>query len=281
MLPLMVKFGRHKYASTKSDSMELHVLDRGRIYADMNFAIDGMVSALRSEPDPDLEYGAFAVWNLLIDHPEATILWDTGSHPDAGEGYWPTPLFELFAHEDANERDLDTALGEVGVAVGDIDIVVQSHLHLDHAGGLYAFDGSDVPVYIHQRELEHAYLSAKTDVGSDAYLAADFDRDLNWQIVTNERQLVEDITLLELPGHTPGMLGAHIHRAGDDVIIAGDLAFVAENYEQGRSMGASLLYDTNAWERSLHKVRDLERRTGATVLYGHDLEQFEALEGSL
>jgi glyoxylase-like metal-dependent hydrolase (beta-lactamase superfamily II) len=262
--------------------MDLHLLDRGEIQADLNFALDGEVAAVRSDQSPELRYESYAVWNLLIDHPEATVLWDTGSHPEAGDGYWPTPLFEAFAHVDAAERDLETALDDVGYRRSDIDIIVQSHLHLDHAGGLYQFAGTDVPVYVHRREIEHAYLSANTPAGDDAYLAADFDRDLDWQVIRGERQLLPGLDLLCVPGHTPGSLGMHIERDGaEDVLVAGDVAFLAPNYEQERAMGASLTHDSRALQESLHTLKDIERRTGATVLYGHDPDQFERLAGSL
>lgn len=262
-------------------AIDLHLLDRGTIQADLNFALDAEVVATRSAQSPDLRYDSYAVWNLLIDHPDGTILWDTGSHPDAGDGYWPPGLFEVFAHEDADERDLETALADVGYAVDDIDIVVQSHLHLDHSGGLHHFDGTDVPVYVHRRELEHAYLSAKSPAGDDAYVAADFDRDLAWEVIEGDRQLLPGIELLHLPGHSPGMLGAQIDREEGTVLIAGDVAFLAANYEAGRSMGASLIHDTAALSESLRRLRERERRTDATVLYGHDPEQFERLQGTL
>ena len=263
--------------------MDVHVLDRGRIHADLNFALDGEVAAVRSDRNPDLEYAEFAVWNLLIDHPEATVLWDTGSHPEAADGHWPAPLYEAFAHPDADERDLETALGDVGYGVDDVDLVVQSHLHLDHAGGLYHFDGTDVPVVVHRRELEHAYLSARSSAGDDAYVAADFDHDLNWRVVERDRRhLLEGVELLHLPGHTPGLLGALVEREdAENVLVAGDVAFLAANYEERRSMGASLLYDSRANEASLDLLRDLERRYDARVLYGHDLEQFERIRDGL
>ena len=263
--------------------MDVHVLDRGRIHADLNFALDAEVAATRGDPDPDLRYEEFAVWNLLVDHPEATVLWDTGSHPAAADGHWPDPLYEAFAHPDAAERDLETALAEAGYGVGDVDCVLQSHLHLDHAGGLYHFEGTDVPVYVHRRELEHAYLSAKSAAGDDAYLAADFDRDLEWRVVDRRRyHLLDGVELLHLPGHTPGLLGAHLAREGErDVLVAGDVAFLEANYEDGRSMGASLLYDSRANDDSLAFLKDLERRYDARVLYGHDPEQFERVRGGL
>jgi len=263
--------------------MDVHVLDRGRIHSDLNFALDGEVAAVRSDRTPDLAYAEFAVWNLLVDHPAATVLWDTGSHPEAADGYWPTPLFEAFAHPDAADRDLETALEDVGYGVDDVDCVVQSHLHLDHAGGLYHFAGTDVPVYVHRRELEHAYLSTKSTAGDDAYLASDFDHDLNWQVVDQNRyHLLDGFELLHLPGHTPGLLGALLKREdAENVLVAGDVAFLAANYEEGRSMGASLLYDSKANEASVDFLKDLERRYDARVVYGHDPEQFEAIRDGL
>jgi glyoxylase-like metal-dependent hydrolase (beta-lactamase superfamily II) len=219
----------------------VHLLDRGRIDADLNFVLDGHVVATASDPNPELDYGTFAVWNLVVDHPEATVLFDTGSHPDAGDGYWPAPLFEAFAHHDAGERDLKTALDDAGFSLSDIDAVVMSHLHLDHAGGLYHFAGTDTPVYVHEEELKFAYYSAKTDQGSVAYWAPDFDHDLDWRVV----------------------------------LVAGDTAYLDPNYEAGHSMASSLLYDNRAWADSVARVKERERQTGADVLLGHDLGRFE------
>lgn len=42
------------------------------------------------------------------------------------------------------------------------------HLHLDHAGGLENFAGTDVPIYVHEAELKHAFYSiaSKSDIGA-------------------------------------------------------------------------------------------------------------------
>lgn len=56
--------------------------------------------------------------------------------------------------------------------------------------------------------------------------------------------------------------------------MVGDEAYWAENYE-GQSMAASLLWDNRAWRDSLDRAREIERRTGADVLLGHDLRALE------
>jgi glyoxylase-like metal-dependent hydrolase (beta-lactamase superfamily II) len=258
---------------------ELTVIDRGTVRADMNYVVDGYAMGSASEPNPDHEYADFGSWSLVIETPDATVLWDTGSHPEAEDGYWPAPLYEAFAHVDADEHDLQTDLEQNGYALSDIDAVVQSHLHLDHAGGLYHFDGTDVPVYVHADELKYAYYSANTDGGSIAYLQSDFDRDLNWRLVYGAReQHFGGLEFLHLPGHTPGVIGAKLELADETVLVAGDEAYVDANYRDGVPLGPGLLDDGVAWRESRRWLQDIERRHDVeTVIYGHDREQLDVL----
>ena len=257
--------------------VDVTFLDRGRVMADRNFVVDGTSVATASNRDPEHTYEEYVVWNLVVETPDRTLLWDTGSHPDAGDGYWPQPLYEAFAHVDAAEHTLEGDLDDAGYALSDVDAVVMSHLHLDHAGGLYNFAGTDTPIYVHRRELPFAYYSATTDEGSIAYLGSDFDHDLNWQVVHGDgTHLADGVELLHLPGHTPGLMGALIERSGDPLLVVGDEAYVTANYE-GRSMATSLLWDNRAWRESLERCRDIERETGAETLFGHDLSVFESL----
>jgi glyoxylase-like metal-dependent hydrolase (beta-lactamase superfamily II) len=253
------------------------LVDRGRIHADLAYVVDGASMASHANPDPDHDVAEFVVWNAVVDHPEGTFLWDTGSHPDAGEGHWPPPLYEAFYHVDAADHHLPDDLAAAGYSLSDIDGVVVSHLHLDHAGGLEAFAGTDVPVYVHARELQYAYYSAKTTEGSVAYVAADFDHDLNWSVVHGDSvHLAEDVELLHLPGHTPGMLGAQFSLPDGEVLFVGDLVYDEANWTQEASLSAGLLSDSSAWHDSLRRMKDRARRTDADVVFGHDLERFES-----
>jgi len=192
------------------------------------------------EPNPDTEYDEIPVWNLVIDHPEATILWDTGSHHDAADGHWPEGLVQAFLparreRPPPRRRRLEAA----GYSLDDIDAVFQSHLHLDHAGGLEFFAGTDTPVYVHEEELKFAYYSAKTDEGSAAYVLDDFDHDLNWQVLHRDREeRFTDLEFVRFPGHTPGLTGSVIHLDSEGtVVFTGDQVYMDENYEEGTPLG--------------------------------------------
>jgi glyoxylase-like metal-dependent hydrolase (beta-lactamase superfamily II) len=260
----------------------VHLLDRGRVRADMGFVVDGYTMGTAEDPDPAHEMGEFVVWSAVVDHPEMTVLWDTGSHPEAGDGYWPEPLYAAFQHVDAADHDLASDLDAAGFGLDDIDAVVASHLHLDHAGGLSAFAGTDTPVYVHEAELKYAYYSAKTNEGSIAYLAADFDHDLAWEVVHRDRHtLAEGFELLHLPGHTPGLLGARIELPDVTVLVAGDECYVDANYAEETPLGPGLLWSDRHWFDSLQRLKEEVRRTPGPVdvLYGHDLDRFRSFAG--
>ena len=87
-------------------------LDRGRVRADRNYLIEGYELGSASEPDPETEMVETPVYNVVIEHPEATILWDTGSYPEAGDGYWPDPLYDAFEHYDVRESEALTGQPE-------------------------------------------------------------------------------------------------------------------------------------------------------------------------
>ncbi|WP_433629545.1 hypothetical protein [Halomicrococcus sp. NG-SE-24] len=79
-------------------------IHRGHIRTDINHIVEGYRLGSSAEPNPDAPMDEGIVYNLVIDHPEATILWDTGSHPDAGNGHWPAPLYKL-SRASASGRD--------------------------------------------------------------------------------------------------------------------------------------------------------------------------------
>jgi glyoxylase-like metal-dependent hydrolase (beta-lactamase superfamily II) len=161
----------------------------------------------------------------------------------------------------------------------DIDAVITSHLHLDHAGGLEFFDGSDIPIYVHERELKYAWFSVSTPpgVGNIGYVRDDFDYDLQWQPLYRDRvHLFEDVELVHVPGHSPGLLSAVVHLdEHGTVVLAGDSVHLAESYERETPPGGGLLENKDHWLESLRLVKHLKRVHDADVLYGHETGQLE------
>jgi len=111
----------------------------------------------------------------------------------------------LFDTGGYNERAVVVAkLAERGVPAGAIDVVVLSHLHFDHAANWDVFPKAEIVV--HQRELEYGD-SAEADGAVLRFHA----RELRGQprlraVAGDEIALTAGLTLLHVPGHTPGAM---------------------------------------------------------------------------
>jgi glyoxylase-like metal-dependent hydrolase (beta-lactamase superfamily II) len=214
------------------------------------------------------------VSSALIRHKQGNVLFDTGCHPsvvDNAAERWGS-LAKIMKPVMGAQEMLLPSLACVGLEADDIDVVVNSHLHTDHCGCNEFF--RKATIVLHAKELE-----AASSAGAEAagYLRKDWDTGQPIEALDGERDLFGDgrIVLVPLPGHTPGMLGALVSLDRDgQFLLASDTI----------SLRHSLDTDTaprNTWNaetllKSFEEVRRIEK-SGATVICGHDDEQWQSL----
>ena len=162
---------------------------------------------------------------LLIREGRRTILVETGM----GEK-WSEKERDIYAVR--SEGGVLGELGRRGVEAGSIDTVVLTHLHFDHAGGstVAGADGGFVPAFpnatywVQATEWEFAtHLNERTRA---SYLARDFEplqRDGRLRLVEGEAEVLPGVSLLPLPGHTPGMQGVLVKGGGRTALFPADL----------------------------------------------------------
>ena len=116
---------------------------------------------------------------VLIHHEDVGwILYDTTSHPDNLKGHWPERLCKLCPHYLEPEDTLEAKLKLLDLKPSDIDLLILSHLHMDHAGNLFLFKDTKAGqnIIIHEKELREAlyltHVGLEKNVG--AYVRDDF-----------------------------------------------------------------------------------------------------------
>lgn len=217
-------------------------------------------AALMRRGEPDGVQLRFPVPAYLVETGDERILVDTGLHPaavaDAPAYYGPSPAFDLFGFEQerplADQVDLDT-----------VTMVVLTHLHWDHAGGLPLLP-SAVPVVVQRAEWEAGH--DRGAMARNFFFGRDYDLDERRVVlVDGDHDLLGDgsIELLLTPGHTPGHQSVRIA----DVVIGGDVVHFASGLDDHRFPAFG--DDHDAQGRSADRLRAL-RDAGVTVLPGHD-----------
>jgi glyoxylase-like metal-dependent hydrolase (beta-lactamase superfamily II) len=214
---------------------------------------------------------------FLIRHPRGDVLVD-GGNPLAvardPHAHWG-PLADVFEVHMTEQQHCVAQLGRLGVGPDAIGHVVQTHLHIDHTGGLGHFPNA--AVVVHERELEAA--RASEDPMATGYVRADYDRPgLRWQLAEGELDLFGDRTvrLLETPGHSAGHMSLllELEETGP-VLLTADAVDNRAQWE-GREHPRALFSREEA-NRSLEGLRELALQTDALLVLGHEPDDWSRL----
>jgi glyoxylase-like metal-dependent hydrolase (beta-lactamase superfamily II) len=134
------------------------------------------------------------------------------------------------------------ALHEIGIEPHDVDIVICTHLHIDHVGWNTRWhNGHWTPTFPNARyvvsdvELRWAREDAQIDSLDDSPLARTIRASYRESVVPllesgqletvpMNHELNEFMRLRALPGHTPGHVGVGVGRREDAAVLIGDLA---------------------------------------------------------
>lgn len=256
--------------------MRLYILSHGRIECDKQWLLAGCTMGTASCKRPQAQWVEVPVLTFLIDHPEGKVLFDCAPHPMGMHGRWPLSLREIFPWYHQEEDLLENRLQAIGLQPGDIDTLVVSHLHMDHAGNLHLFTGSRV--LVHRRELEQALLCTHINLegASGGYVKADLEVEgLTFTPVEEDMPLLDGIEVLAFSGHTPGVLGllVHLPKSGP-VILPSDAIYSRENYGPP-PQPPGLLHDSLSFFKTVEKVRNLQRKHKAHIFFSHDLLQYQ------
>nr|BAU61868.1 N-acylhomoserine lactonase [Mammaliicoccus sciuri] len=274
--------------NVNNQGIKVYVLDNGRMRMDKNLMIAGSNQATLDNPNAPNEMFEFPIYTVFIDHPEAKILFDTACNPNSmGEnGRWINQTQKAFPYTADESCYLPNRLEQINVDPSEVDYVVASHLHLDHAGCLEYF--TNATVIVHDDELNGTMQTYARNQKAGAYIWADIDawikNDLTWKTIKpyeDNLEIVKGVKVLNFgSGHAWGMIGLEVETQElGTLILASDAIYTAE------SMGdilkpPGILYDSIGWARSVEKIKKLAKEKNAQIWFGHDGNQFEGFRKS-
>jgi N-acyl homoserine lactone hydrolase len=228
------------------------------------------------------------IYAFAIEHPEGVIVVDTGETARVSEpGYFPRwqPVFRLAVRERVEpEQEIGPQLEQLGIVPSDVRWVVMTHLHTDHAGGLHHFPDNEI--LVSTAELAYAaglrgrlrgYPNKRwpswlrptlVDLPADPCdLPADPFGPFPACMALTE---AGDVTLVPVPGHSPGQLAVVVEDNDHTVFLAADSSYTEDALLRGVVDGVG---PDEAAERVTHeRIRAYAAETPTVYLPTHDPE---------
>jgi glyoxylase-like metal-dependent hydrolase (beta-lactamase superfamily II) len=221
------------------------------------------------------------IYAFAIEHPEGVIVVDTGEAALASKpGYFPRwhPGVRAFREWVEPEQEIGPQLERLGIRPSDVRFVVMTHLHTDHAGGLHHFP--DTKILVTRSELEFASGRRGRLRGyvANRHWPAWFDPTLlelapePYGLFPHSLRLTQagDVTLVPLPGHTPGQIGVLVDEGDHTVFLAGDSSYTQDLMLRGKADGVGA--DDRAERLTHERIRAYAAENPTVYLVAHDPE---------
>jgi glyoxylase-like metal-dependent hydrolase (beta-lactamase superfamily II) len=179
--------------------------------------MDGVVKGLQEDPH-------------MLDVVDSGFLVNTGKQlilVDAGAGTW---------WGGGALGRLAGSLRSAGYTPEEINMVLVTHLHSDHVGGLTTQDGKRVfpnaDVYVAKAESDFwlsSEIAAKAPKDAQPFfqsaqaIAAPYIKAGKWHTFGGSESIVDGMQLVPLAGHTPGHTGYEFSSKGQKILFWGDI----------------------------------------------------------
>jgi glyoxylase-like metal-dependent hydrolase (beta-lactamase superfamily II) len=213
---------------------------------------------------------------LLIEHDIGLILFDNGAGNKENAKFHEIYAVENRSTTGSGATLLEDGLSALGYSTNDVALMIDSHLHFDHAGGNTRKVDDRIELtfpkarYVAQKG-EYHYATHTNERTAGSYFPHNFvpvAEAGRYDFVEGEAEVARGITLIPTPGHTPHHQGILIDGGNDRAFFLADLAPTTAHVPLPWIMG----YDVEPL-RTLESRREIYRRAAAEnwlLVFEHD-----------
>lgn len=167
---------------------------------------------------------------LLIEHDIGPVLIDTGAGNKENDKF-----YDIYGIENRGTQGptaLEDGLAQIGVKPADVVMVINSHLHFDHAGGntVRRGDGSIASAFPNARYVmqrgEYEWATHTNERTAASYFPPNFEPlrvSGQMELIDGDREIIAGIQSVKTPGHTPHHQGLLVESNGERAFFIADL----------------------------------------------------------
>lgn len=207
--------------------------------------------------------------SLLVRAAGKTIVVETGNGTKLD-----TKLKNIYGIPDGDP--LRDSLHKAGVTSAEVNIVINTHLHFDHAGGNTHFEnGRAVPSFpnaqyvVQKSELDHAFHGTERDRAS--YFPENYQPMLDsrqWNLLDGDVEILPGISVVLIPGHNESIQAVKLTGGGKTLVFVADLLPTRHHIPLPWIMAYDL-YPLQTLETKRKWIPQIVKE-GWIVVFGHD-----------
>jgi glyoxylase-like metal-dependent hydrolase (beta-lactamase superfamily II) len=247
-------------------------MGRFRLDGGAMFGVVPRVLWERVSPPDEKNRIELAMNGLLIRDGKRTVLVETGM----GDRWSPKER-EIYALR--NDPGLAADLEKLQARAESVDAVILTHLHFDHAGGATRLEasGEAAPAFPNAtyflQKSEWSFARDLNERTRASYRKDDFEpleRAGRLKLVEGEMEIFPGVSVVPLPGHTPGLQGVLIRGGGRSLLYPSDMVPTAAHLPYPYIMGFDVLPLTTLATRKAILPRAAAE--GWILVLGHEVD---------
>lgn len=217
------------------------------------------------------------IWTWVIEHPEGTIVIDTGENAGVMNPDYFSPTGKLvekyskrnFKFQVSKENEIGVQLRKLGISNDSIKNVVLTHLHIDHTDGIKDFRNVEIIV----NEQEYKYPSGHfPELVPNWFKPKTVKYKKDYVEIFNEAYPLtksEDLLLIPTNGHTENHSSVLFKTDMCDILFAGDVCYNQEQLMENDLPGINVNYKES--KKTYEKIKTYAQNNDLVFLPSHDL----------
>jgi len=212
---------------------------------------------------------------FLIKHGKDWVAFDCGNNKQVaidGVKWWGEPITKAYMPVMDLKQEFKEQIKMFGLKPGDLKALMISHGHMDHAGAIDNFRGTNVPIYITKTEMDIVRKILADKTPNTPYILGEWEglNELNIKEVNGVFDLFGDKTVIlyPTPGHTMGHQSLYVKPTkGKAFLYTADALYTLENMVKDIPPGLAADIPQSLLNSTWYKMNEM---AGIRIVPSHD-----------